>query len=74
VPVARCYADNHAQLPDPLKVIQIGPVWRAERPQKGRFLQFTQCDSRHSGRIRINESTTWSPHRVLAKDSLDEVG
>ena len=44
VPLARYYADNHAQLPDPLKAIQIGPVWRAERPQKGRFRQFTQCD------------------------------
>src|SRR6266850_6321380 len=44
VPLARYYAENHAQLPDPLKAIQIGPVWRAERPQKGRFRQFTQCD------------------------------
>jgi histidyl-tRNA synthetase len=44
VPLARYYADNHAQLPDPLKAIQIGPVWRAERPQRGRFRQFTQCD------------------------------
>src|SRR5262245_48194061 len=44
VPLARYYADNHAQRPDPLKAIQIGPVWRAERPQKGRFRQFTQCD------------------------------
>ena len=44
VPLARYYADNHARLPDPLKAIQIGPVWRAERPQKGRFRQFTQCD------------------------------
>ena len=37
VPLARYYAENHARLPDPLKAIQIGPVWRAERPQKGRF-------------------------------------
>src|SRR5919108_2393387 len=44
VPLARYYAENHAELPDPLKAIQIGPVWRAERPQKGRFRQFTQCD------------------------------
>src|SRR5947208_9109376 len=44
VPLARYYADNHARLPEPLKAIQIGPVWRAERPQKGRFRQFTQCD------------------------------
>src|SRR5262244_2932772 len=44
VPLARYYADNHAKLPQPLKAIQIGPVWRAERPQHGRFRQFTQCD------------------------------
>jgi histidyl-tRNA synthetase len=44
VPLARYYAENHAQLPDPLKAIQIGPVWRADRPQKGRYRQFTQCD------------------------------
>jgi len=44
VPLARYYANNHAKLPKPLKAVQIGPVWRAERPQKGRFRQFTQCD------------------------------
>ena len=44
VPLVRYYANNHAKLPHPLKVIQIGPVWRAERPQHGRFRQFTQCD------------------------------
>jgi histidyl-tRNA synthetase len=44
VPLARYYAENHARLPDPLKAIQVGPVWRAERPQKGRYRQFTQCD------------------------------
>jgi len=44
VPLTRYYAHNRAALPDPFKAIQIGPVWRAERPQKGRFRQFTQCD------------------------------
>src|SRR5919109_690519 len=44
VPLARYYAENQARLPDPLKAIQLGPVWRAERPQKGRYRQFTQCD------------------------------
>ncbi|HSE92761.1 MAG TPA: histidine--tRNA ligase [Methylomirabilota bacterium] len=44
VPLARYYANNHGRLPHPLKAIQIGPVWRAERPQAGRFRQFTQCD------------------------------
>ncbi len=44
VPLARYYAANQAALPQPFKAIQIGPVFRAERPQKGRFRQFTQCD------------------------------
>jgi histidyl-tRNA synthetase len=44
VPLVRYYAHNHAKLPQPLKAIQIGPVWRAERPQQGRYRQFTQCD------------------------------
>ncbi|GAB7193101.1 histidine--tRNA ligase [Kineococcus sp. NUM-3379] len=44
VPLARYYAGNRAQLPSPFRSLQIGPVWRAERPQKGRFRQFVQCD------------------------------
>ena len=44
VPLVRYYANNHARLPQPHKAIQIGPVWRAERPQQGRYRQFTQCD------------------------------
>jgi len=44
VPLARYYASNQASLSQPFKAIQIGSVFRAERPQKGRFRQFTQCD------------------------------
>ncbi|MBM4442664.1 MAG: histidine--tRNA ligase [Candidatus Rokubacteria bacterium] len=44
VPLARYYAHLHAGLPQPFRAIQIGPVWRAEQPQKGRYRQFTQCD------------------------------
>ncbi len=44
VPLCRFYANNRSKLPQPFKVIQFGSVWRAERPQKGRFRQFTQCD------------------------------
>lgn len=44
VPLARYYASNRATLPGVFKSIQIGPVWRAERPQKGRYRQFYQCD------------------------------
>lgn len=44
VPLTRFYASNHSKLPKVLKAIQAGPVWRAERPQKGRYRQFVQCD------------------------------
>src|SRR5207302_1859986 len=44
VPLARLVANNRHRLTFPLKVIQVGPVWRAERPQRGRFRQLTQCD------------------------------
>jgi histidyl-tRNA synthetase len=44
VPLTRYYATNRAQLPTVFKAIQTGPVWRAERPQKGRYRQFVQCD------------------------------
>jgi len=44
VPLTRFYASNRASLPTVFKAIQIGPVWRAERPQKGRYRQFVQCD------------------------------
>ena len=44
VPLVRYYSNNAAQLPSPFKALQIGNVWRAERPQRGRFRQFMQCD------------------------------
>ena len=44
VPLSRYYANHAAELPKPFKALQIGPVWRADRPQKGRFRQFYQCD------------------------------
>ena len=44
VPLSRYYANNRNNLPTPLKALQIGNVWRADKPQKGRFRQFTQCD------------------------------
>ncbi|SCX08771.1 histidine--tRNA ligase [Candidatus Aquiluna sp. UB-MaderosW2red] len=44
VPLTRFYASHHSKLPKVFKAIQIGPVWRAERPQKGRYRQFMQCD------------------------------
>ena len=44
VPLSRYYAAHEAELPKPFKALQIGPVFRAERPQKGRFREFYQCD------------------------------
>ncbi|MDQ1531201.1 MAG: histidyl-tRNA synthetase [Microbacteriaceae bacterium] len=44
VPLARYYATNQAELPPVFRAVQIGPVWRAERPQRGRYRQFVQCD------------------------------
>jgi len=44
VPLVRFYSNNGANLPNPFKALQIGPVWRADRPQRGRYRQFYQCD------------------------------
>ena len=44
VPLARFYASHRAELPPVFRSIQIAPVWRAERPQKGRYRQFVQAD------------------------------
>lgn len=44
VPLARYYSNHANELTSPFKALQIGSVWRADRPQKGRFRQFVQCD------------------------------
>lgn len=44
LPLARYYANHANDLPAPFKALQIGNVWRADRPQRGRYRQFTQCD------------------------------
>lgn len=44
VPLCRYYANHANDLPSPFKALQIGNVWRADRPQRGRYRQFTQCD------------------------------
>ena len=44
VPLSRFYANHANDLPTPFKALQIGSVWRADRPQRGRYRQFTQCD------------------------------
>lgn len=44
VPLSRYYSNNANELPSPFKALQMGNVWRADRPQRGRFRQFMQCD------------------------------
>lgn len=44
LPLSRYYSNNNASLPSPFKALQVGSVWRADRPQKGRYRQFVQCD------------------------------
>ncbi len=44
VPLVRYYANHANELPTPFKALQMGNVWRADRPQKGRYRQFMQCD------------------------------
>lgn len=68
VPLARFYASNRAQLPAVFRSIQIGPVWRAERPQKGRYRQFVQCD------IDIMGDDSARAEAELMVASLDVIG
>ena len=44
VPLVRYYANHASELPSPFKALQLGNVWRADRPQRGRYRQFMQCD------------------------------
>lgn len=44
LPLSRYYANNANDLPNPFKALQMGNVWRADRPQRGRYRQFMQCD------------------------------
>ena len=66
LPLARYYANHGNQLPSPFKAMQIGNVWRADRPQKGRFRQFTQCDIDILG----ESSTLAEIELILATTSL----
>lgn len=44
LPLSRYYANHSNELPSPFKALQMGNVWRADRPQRGRYRQFMQCD------------------------------
>jgi histidyl-tRNA synthetase len=71
VPLARFYASNRGQLPAVFRSIQIGPVWRAERPQKGRYRQFVQCDIDIMG---DDSSRAEAELLVASLDAVDALG
>jgi histidyl-tRNA synthetase len=68
IPFARYVAMNHGQLTFPYKRYQIQPVWRADRPQKGRYREFYQCDADVVGsRALINEVELASIYQTAFK-------
>jgi histidyl-tRNA synthetase len=71
VPLARFYATNRGQLPSVFRSIQIAPVWRAERPQKGRYRQFVQCDIDIIGDASTRAEAELA---VATLDTLDALG
>ncbi len=71
VPLARFYASNHGALPPVFRSFQVGPVWRAERPQKGRYRQFVQCDIDIVGQSEILAEVETM---LAAADVLDRLG
>lgn len=71
VPLARFYASNRGQLPAVFRSIQIAPVWRAERPQKGRYRQFVQCDIDIIGDASARAEAELA---VATLDTLDALG
>ncbi len=73
VPLCRYYSNHKNDLPTPFKALQIGNVFRADRPQKGRFRQFTQCDIDIIGdnsvmaEIELIAATSDALHRIFAE-------
>ena len=73
VPLCRYYSAHKNDLPTPFKALQIGNVFRADRPQKGRFRQFTQCDIDIIGdnsvmaEIELIAATSGALHRIFAE-------
>ncbi len=71
VPLARFYASHRAELPAVFRSVQAAPVWRAERPQKGRYRQFVQCDIDIIG----DASTRAESELIVATlDAVDALG
>jgi histidyl-tRNA synthetase len=71
VPLARFVASHHSELPPVFRALHVAPVWRAERPQKGRFRQFVQCDI-----DIVGEKSTLAEREVLlaTADALKALG
>ena len=73
VPLCRYYSNHKNELPSPFKALQIGNVFRADRPQKGRFRQFTQCDIDIIGdasvmaEIELIAATCDALHRIFSE-------
>jgi histidyl-tRNA synthetase len=74
VPLARFYASHHAELPSVFRSIQIAPAWRAERPQKGRYRQFMQCDIDVIGEPGILAEVELLVATIAALDALGLTG
>ena len=88
VPLSRFYANHANDLPTPFKALQIGSVWRADRPQRGRYRQFTQCDIDILGEpsnlaeIELITATTTTIGRLgfknfeirITLDKMDKIG
>ena len=78
VPLARFYANNKDQLPSPFRALQVGPVWRADQPAKGRFRQFVQCDidvlgdATNLAEIELITATSKALSRVLGRAGINE--
>ena len=78
VPLARFYANNKEQLPNPFRALQTGPVWRADQPAKGRFRQFVQCDidvlgdATNLAEIELIGATSTALERILGSAGVDK--
>lgn len=79
VPLARYYSSNMNNLASPFKALQVGPVWRADNPQKGRFRQFVQCDidilgdATNFAEIELIGATTNMLTEILAGTGVGEL-
>ncbi|QYH36851.1 histidine--tRNA ligase [Salinibacterium sp. M195] len=74
VPLARFYASHRAELPKVFRAIQMAPVWRAERPQKGRYRQFMQCDIDIMGEAGIGAEIELISATAATLDALGIAG